>query len=131
MHLRTKLIIFNVIVCMYYEASSQNIDSLPALIGPEPKFTYEDCGCAYKMELQIYNGLYPPYGGQLVEDKLNIGAITVTNINDTDGDDPNNSNFSMDKYKITLNNNLLNLVFILFNHITTLDILNQKKSILW
>ena len=88
MHLRTKLIIFNVIVCMYYEASSQNIDTLPALIGPEPKFIYEDCGCGYKPELRIFYGLEGNYGGQEVTGsaKTRKGAVTVANLNNTDGD---------------------------------------------
>ena len=65
---------------MVQYASLQSINPL------EPKFEYVDCGCAGTISVNIYNGLYPPYGGDLVTDKINIGAVTIANLNDTDGD---------------------------------------------
>jgi hypothetical protein len=52
-------------------------------------FTYsEPCGCKGEIDLTIYNGLYGNFGGQRIRESKedNIGAITVANMNDTDGD---------------------------------------------
>jgi hypothetical protein len=52
-------------------------------------FTYsEPCGCTGEVDLVIYNGLSGDFGGQEIPStKEDIrGAITVANMNDTDGD---------------------------------------------
>jgi|GEM_PF-6329633 len=51
-------------------------------------FEYEGCGCGGNIDLRIYNGLYGSYGGQLIpeENETTTGAVTVANLNDTDGD---------------------------------------------
>ncbi|MCB0517235.1 MAG: hypothetical protein KDD49_14315, partial [Bacteroidetes bacterium] len=51
-------------------------------------FLYEDCVCATKVDLAIFNGLYKPYGGNEVANakETSVGAVTVANKNDTDGD---------------------------------------------
>lgn len=51
-------------------------------------FDYQDCTCAVKIDLTIYNGLDGLYGGSEVKDSREVtkGAVTVANLNDTDGD---------------------------------------------
>ncbi len=50
-------------------------------------FEYEDCSCV-DLDLKIHNGLYGSYGAQQVSDldETTKGAVTVANLNDTDGD---------------------------------------------
>lgn len=57
------------------------------------EFEYEGCGCDVKVNLKIFNGLNDQgnagsFGGNGVseEDELIPGAITIANLNDTDGD---------------------------------------------
>jgi hypothetical protein len=40
----------------------------------------------FNIKLAIYNGLNGEFGGDIVDDPINIGAVTVANKNDTDGD---------------------------------------------
>lgn len=51
-------------------------------------FDYQDCTCAVKIDLKIFNGLDGIYGGSAVNDSREVtkGAVTVANLNDTDGD---------------------------------------------
>ncbi len=53
------------------------------------QFEYVDCSCAVKIDLTIHNGLYGEYGGQAISNskETSKGAVTVANLNDTDGDD--------------------------------------------
>ncbi len=66
----------------FFNANGQNKSS------SNSEFEYEDCSCAIPIELTIYNGLYGNYGGNVVlnKDKIIPGAVTVANMNDTDGD---------------------------------------------
>lgn len=48
----------------------------------------EPCGCRGDVDLTIYNGLYGRFGGQKIRDnnEEELGAVTIANLNDTDGD---------------------------------------------
>ena len=61
----------------------------------ENEFEYEGCGCKANVNLYIYDGLNTlgepgNWGGNIVSgarNKFDDGAITVANLNDTDGDE--------------------------------------------
>lgn len=92
--MRLFLLILSFLFCAKLAFGQENkLGVLPL----EPKFEYVDCGCAGNIVVKIFNGLYPPYGGDEVIDKIGIGAVTVANLNDTDGDDPQNNNIYLDK----------------------------------
>lgn len=66
-------------------------------------FNYVDCGCKGSLDLKIFNGLSDAgnegnWGGQEIadSDEESKGAVTIVNINDTDGDGDTNGDQKVD-----------------------------------
>jgi hypothetical protein len=85
------------LLCLFGQICKAQVDKNPNLrplvMKTEAGFNYESCGCEVNIDLRIHNGLGDSgeptvWGGQEIadEDEVSLGAVTVVNWNDTDGD---------------------------------------------
>ena len=95
--MKPKILLLFLFSSFFHSLSGQKTDSQIKRMGSQ--FVYEDCGCEADVKLTIFDGLNElgnegMWGGKEVKknsfgigrDKFNDGAITIANLNDTDGD---------------------------------------------